>query len=674
MRILKQAQNCILAFALLFSSSAQTAEATISADDAQPAEQTLELPEPVGGPLELTDDILPESAIETIKKQEIEDFDTEFQDAASPLSTVSTEESSDLSHIELDIDTQVTEKLSIVPDLEQIDQLIEIGALQLAHHLLQSMQSEQGQPGDAQMRETRFLDVAFQTGDYQGILDRIDEIGQSEDIEFLKQLQLRAVAAEFELQRFAALRHRVRNLIWQLPYDQTDMIVWRDWIVRSYVAEDRLEDAAVALAEFYRDYRPSDPHWEERYARVLLSSGEYELALARLQPLQTSESALLRLFARYKLRQIPPLEMQTSVLDLLPQFENSPFQLAELWSIVESNARDINDYELRLMAIESGLSIRYSQSDSAFYSAAVPPATIKRLLAAYHEYAFHVGNDFNLVIGDDESWMRLAYEFEITSMIAARALYSFLASQTQDPHVRRSSIEAFASTLAQDGLTRLLHLLFIDSGTYPIDEISAGIQTALANRAIVSKDYIAALTVLNAMAAPAGAAERETWTLTRARLAVAVDQFGQADALVTEAIRALPVPAPIESIDKIKQVLFEMQEKQQHESAIALFEQIYAQVGTDQLRREILRWISDSFAALDEPVRTAEFLLRSALLGDDWSDDWGRAARLRAADRLSEAALFQDARVLYEGIYEDTLNPRGRAVIENKLKNLPRTE
>ena len=562
-------------------------------------------------------------------------------------------------------------ELDLQPTLDQILELAKTGTPQLAQALLEQTRASYEGSDDWLEWESVYLEIAFDLKNYQDIVTRVAQLDQVVDYEFFVKMHLAAARAEFELGRFTEARTRLRNLIWNLPYDQDNMIIWRDWIARSYANEGLLADAATALTGYYRDYRPSEPQWEYRYARALTLNGQYEQALSRLEPLQTLESKVLKLYGQLKLKQMSPIEIQQAALRLEPELSDSPQLLAELWAIIGLNAKSMKDFEMQVIAIENGLSVAHDRESEFAGYAITPLSTVEDLMNAYDDYALQVGNEFNLVVGDDASWNQLAFEFEITSVTTARAIYSFLARQTSDTELRKSSIASLGMSLASEGLVQVVEALFIDDQILPLASLPPGLQNGLANRAIRSQNYATALTIMNAMQQPEEEQDIRKWLLRRARLAIFLGQFELSASLVDEAIDRLSYPLAVETLDQLKQVLFDMQEKGEHNHPVFLFQRLYGLTDDIQAKRELLRWVADSLSARNELESASEILMRSASLGNNWNDEWGRSARLKAADELTLAGYHSDARRIYTQLEKDTYDPRAKAVIIDRLKNLP---
>ena len=586
-------------------------------------------------------------------------------------STESTEEVGDT-----DRSTQEEEK----PDfptgtsLEQIHSLIELGTVQLAYALLQDTRPDYEDSEDWVDWEMLYYQLALQTEDWNGIIQRTEEIANTVPYEFYAVMQSYAVKAEFGLGQYENARKRLRRMIWELPYELERIIEWRELIAESYVADSLVEDAEIALTSFNRDYRPSGPDWEHRYIRILFLTGFNEEAAKRVAALQTTEGKLLLLFSEFQSRALGSIEVIELGLKMEEELVKHPVLSAELWSIVNMAARNLNDLEIQITAIEKGLSVPYdSESDRVRYSL-VPLNTEQQLLAAYDVYALSVGNDFNLVVGDDQSWYQLAQEYEITSPITARAIYSFLAGSATNSDIYSASVAALANELESAGFLRLLESIFVRLNLLDLAETTPKIQSLLASRALHRNDYRTALLIMNAMDQPKQEDQLQSWLLRRARIAIVVKEFEQSLELLNQLIDELPLNTEQKTIDRIMQVVFDLQESEQHEFAVSLFHSLYRHTSEIQARREILRWVADSYSAQDRSQDASELLIHSAKMGGNWNDSWGRSARLKAADELAVVGFYDDARIIYTELRDATLDPRSKHVISNRLRNLPQSK
>jgi tetratricopeptide (TPR) repeat protein len=127
-------------------------------------------------------------------------------------------------------------------------------------------------------------------------------------------------------------------------------------------------------------------------------------------------------------------------------------------------------------------------------------------------------------------------------------------------------------------------------------------------------------------------------------------------------------------VDRLLQVLFDLQAAGAHAQALSLFARVYAREDLDrQARREILYWKADSWQALGAHEDAARLFLRSATLGDPYSmDQWAQTARYQAAESLTRAGLVDDAMVLLNTLLHATDDPGRKAMLQHQLDQLAR--
>ncbi len=556
------------------------------------------------------------------------------------------------------------------PTLEQIRNLLELGTIQLAYRMVVDERPHYQNTAEELQWEALFFELSWQLQVWDEIISRADEVLQPD---IYSVAQLYAARAELHLQQYDNALKRVRSVILQQPEDQSLIIDLRELVAHIFVEEGSLADAEIALTLFDRDYRPSAPEWEHRYVRVLFLSDRFNSARARLAPLQTLESQLLDLYAQYRSQALSPADVVSQGLEVEPQYQTEPALHAELWTLINLAAQSYKDFELQITAIESALAINYTPASNWEHLPVVPLISEQTLLDTYDQFAKVIGNDIGLIIGDDASWYQLAQEFEITSPTTARALHAYLARHAYDEASRDRSTQVLADVLFAAGLYELLDLLFVGTDLFDVSKVSEETQTRLANVALRDKEYAKALKVIDEMPEPQEAEALESWRLTQARIAIAIAEYDKSERLLDELITNLPVNPIQDAIDRIVQVIFDLQEREQHGLAIQTFIKLFNRVPEAQAKREILRWISESYSASENHASAAERLLQSAMLGGHWDDEWGLSARLQAADEMVRAGFIHDARVIFTELHEDTLDPRNRSLIENRLNNLPQS-
>jgi hypothetical protein len=86
----------------------------------------------------------------------------------------------------------------------------------------------------------------------------------------------------------------------------------------------------------------------------------------------------------------------------------------------------------------------------------------EKLWQSYSAHALSVGNQHQLLLGDDGSWLELAGQLEQENSLAARALFAYLARQSQDVTLRTKAQANLVALLMHAGLVRTAFRLFAD--------------------------------------------------------------------------------------------------------------------------------------------------------------------------------------------------------------------
>ena len=81
---------------------------------------------------------------------------------------------------------------------------------------------------------------------------------------------------------------------------------FRKLIIESYLAEELLNEASIAMKNYQLDYRSQDPDWLLLSAQVYLKINEPDAAVNLLAPLDQPAARLLRIYARLKNQSMTP--------------------------------------------------------------------------------------------------------------------------------------------------------------------------------------------------------------------------------------------------------------------------------------------------------------------------------------------------------------------------------
>ena len=272
-----------------------------------------------------------------------------------------------------------------------------------------------------------------------------------------------------------------------------------------------------------------------------------------------------------------------------------------------------------------------------------------------------------MIVGVDQDWLDAAARAEPAQ---ARALYAALAGASRQHSVVEFAHYRFAHALrAEPAGDRVLAALYLRGGVFAAPEdIPAMVRYLLIDGLLRDGDVVTASRLIADLSEPPAEAEPVEWNLRRARVLVLAGRTDDGAAVID----ALLAEHAGYDVDRLLQVLFDLQAAGAHGAALPLFERVYARTDLEvQQRRELLFWMADSQRALGEDAEAARLYLRSAGLGDPYSlDQWAQTARFQAAEVLEAAGFTADAATVFRTLLNATDDPGRRAVLQQRLDRL----
>ena len=557
--------------------------------------------------------------------------------------------------------------------LNDIAQLSRGGAAELALSLLAqgqgSLLQQEGELNEWMRWERLRVRILEQQQDWAVLSDRLAAHPEGLPEAFIHWAMLRRAIALVKLGEYSSSRALLRELIWHStsPPGASQLMEYRHWLIQGYLREGRTEDALAAMTRYRQDYGDGDEQAQLLRARVLLASeraAEAHHFLAGLA--QSNEARLLRQLAA--LRSGEPTEAVLSELSKLsPAGEG------------ERLLRDGIQVEAAKRAEQTG---RLAQALQDYLSHPAPLLAGEGLFAwnadelwrYWLEYGTALGNSEQLLIGDDEAWLKAAAATTPRYPVRKRALLAVVALRGGARASREEAHRQLALLLLEGErapAVRLLQQLYLHAPAHLDDaSLPEPVAFVLVDEAIRSGDLQMASRLMRLLAEPPEGTARFAWQLRRAKVFILAAQFEAVSLLFDE---ILPTAARLGSTerDQLVQLLFDLQNVGQHALAYELFEALYQQISVHEFRRELLFWMAESRAALDDDVHAARLYLQSATLGDVHSmDPWAQTARYQAANSLAKAGLLRDAAFIYQQLLRVTESQERRAVLLRELEEL----
>jgi tetratricopeptide (TPR) repeat protein len=460
----------------------------------------------------------------------------------------------------------------------------------------------------------------------------------------------------------------LRSLVWHPGSSRKQLAVWRQLIIESYLGENRVGDADLALIQYQRDYPGRSPAWQILRGRVLILKKDYRGAFDVLSGVQSLEARLYRLYAALKAGIYQPavvIKSAQRITDLKYASQNLKMKA---WVLVSHAAAKDNNSRLKIKALESAFNTHLDSVSSHSILAAVPDD----LWQAYFDYSEFLGNRNRLLVGDDSSWVKQAETLEKKKQFAlARAVYAFEAVKGSVDIMREIAHKRLTDLLYKDEMGEVAVALY-SRGTRagPIEALPDTVRYRLAIEILRGGNIKLAAKIMKTLKQPPAEESVQDWKLRRARTMVYAGQFQDASGLMQQVLEN-NAQLDDDYIRRFTQVVFDLQAVGEHKAALSLLERLYHKTKTIELQRELLFWMAESNTALGNSSEAAELYLRSAYLGQPKGGDmWGQSARYHAAESLARAGNLDDARTIYQELLRFTPDAKRRAIIERNLQQL----
>ncbi len=553
--------------------------------------------------------------------------------------------------------------------LNELAQLARAGAPQLALSRMDAAQpAAAGDISGWMAWEQERLQILSGQGLYRQLIARVATAPEGVDAAFRRFALTLKADAQLQLAQNTAARATLRELLWQADEaSREERARWRQLVIRSYVQEDRSDDARQALLRYRQDFGEGSEQMRWLNAQVLLHSGNAVSAAKLVAGDNSPHGRLLHYAAQLAATPERAPELEAAAAALAAKLEPSALQGA-LWGLAAAAAAGA-DPRARIQYLEKAL----SQRIDAQLIHGVLDYNADQLWDAYLSAGKRIGNEEQKLLGSDEDWYFPATQAIEKDPLRARILFSVLAVYGSNPQRRALAHEYLVGLL--DDLPngrQLTHRLYLESTRFRrVDSLPAVIRYRLIDAALESGDLDTASRLMAGLSEPPTGGDRFEWDLRRARVALYTGQTRAGVELLKTMLDNDAYAWNDRQADRFLQVVFDLQTVAEHQRALDLFAALLDKPLAAQRRREILFWMADSLQALKQFPDAAYLYLKSATLNDVTAmDPWAQTARYRAAKALLDAGLLDDARRIYQLLLRATQDAGRKAVLQNELQRL----
>jgi tetratricopeptide (TPR) repeat protein len=568
------------------------------------------------------------------------------------------------------VSAQPAPNLNTTPSLQDIGGFASAGAPNLALQFIDRDQPDFTQDASGWMAWERERIYLYQSTDnWRAIIARAQQLPAGIGADFTRWEEMQAAAAWLQLGKGHEAREILRRLIWipQSPLDEQSLSQLRQLVLRSYLTDQRLDDAQTAVIRYRQDYPGDKGNWPFLEARLFLRTQQPQAALDVLRDSKETDTdvEMLRLLAELRVGRIAPAKIMKKAESIASNDKTPLTKRIHAWFIAAEAAGSLGNAVARIRALQNGLGLQPGllERDPVF---AITPGM---LWDAYMAYGEKLGNQLQLVVGDDQAWYVAASNRYDSSPIAACSLFSVVAFNALSSRQQGVAHWQFASLIQKQkyGPIVLRHL-YLDSQRFKTTgDIPPDVRYILVNDVLAIPNIPLASKLMEGLDQPPPDTDPAAWQLQRARVFI----LGGNPDIGIQALNTLFSSGLPLDPGEVLPVLFDLQTIGRNRDAIPFFRALLQANLTSEQQRQLLFWLADSYKGVGDYAQAAELYLRSAILVDPYAmDQWAKSARYQAAQMLAKAGYIEDARNLYQGLLNATSDPSQQALLRHEMQQL----
>ncbi|MDH5436316.1 MAG: hypothetical protein OEX83_06105, partial [Gammaproteobacteria bacterium] len=442
---------------------------------------------------------------------------------------------------------------------------------------------------------------------------------------------------------------------------------WQFQIISSYLQEGKSGDTDTTIKLFIKEFGASDKALQVLQARYFLMNGMPEKVSTVLNRNDKGEAYALYLYGRLQSKQIKSATIMNSAIKAAGKKKESDQNKFRFWLLSARAALKTEYYAQYVKSMEQATQLLdEAPIDELFYHNA------DRLWLAYESYALFLAGKEGLVGYKDDPWFALADKQLKKRPERARAIHALLASgaKTEENRIKAHKLLVKNLTRVKNGADIVQQLYMHSSRFGDSTIIPLAVRRYLADKAVKDGKIKLASTLVNGLEEDTDNKNRLNEILRRARIHIMAGNTPEGTRILQDILVA-DESIGSEQLDRVMQVVFDLQTVNEHFTAYSLFELLYDRTENKKRKREMLYWMADSKRALTEYDEAARLYLLSAYLNDNKSSDpWAESAKFQAARALSDGGYIKDSYELFNKLLRSSSDPRHRQVLKQELEKL----
>ncbi len=444
----------------------------------------------------------------------------------------------------------------------------------------------------------------------------------------------------------------------------------RRFLIEMHVSLGDHLNAQIDATRFHSEFKPQETTWFIKRATIEHAAGRTELATQILAPINAITAKLLQTYFRFLTGNINSVEANQNLQMQLQRKRISREQKKLAYAIGAELVKGRDNSDALLHKVSKLEKYHYTDAKDLYPQIIrFSDASLNQTYVALGEYLV---NEAGLLGSSMGQWYGLAQRLEEQGeLLKAKALYSQVLQDKSNPVLSSAALNRYVQILLEgDNLPVLKHLF--GEKVHSIGNLKglkSDSSTRILDYALAQSDADLIALIAPYLGNAPASVKLEDWLLQKARIDIFSGRFAQGKEKLYEWINAYPV-LDGEQVDKVLQPVYDLQAANENQMSLELFDAISNKTLSKRHKREILFWKAQSNENMGERLKAAALYLESALVQDNGFDEWGQSARYHAASTLMEAAYYEDAKRLFEGLLLATKDSARLTTIKQSLQRL----